>query len=438
MDTALADVTAAVAGYARRLHRAAGECHHVASPLGAWLLLALCGPASSGAPRAGLAEVLGLDVEQAAAVASRLLLAPHPLVAAAAGVWRREDVQAEALSRWLASLPAAVDTGALTGQAALDDWVRRSTAGLIEKFPVELTDETMLMLGTALAAKISWAEPFDVAPASALGPHSAWAGTLTRVLRTPQPAGGHTQFIAADDQLGDVAVHTAQAQDGLQVTSVAARPGVPAAEVLAAACRLASAIATFRPVARRSLFDLPLGAAPLWKITERKAETTAPDGRAEHCTAVLPAWSADSTHELSGHPGLGFGAAAATLAALAGLDEFVCEARQAVVARYSRTGFEAAAVTGMGVAMGGSPRTRPGVMRTAELRFGQPYAVVAVTTDPDRRGGLPVTSPWRGLPVFSAWITQPEDAGEPASPAQARRWARTRWQTMRSRQPWRS
>ncbi|MGZ4434535.1 MAG: hypothetical protein ACXVW7_13035 [Trebonia sp.] len=64
------------------------------------------------------------------------------------------------------------------------------------------------------------------------------------------------------------------------------------------------------------------------------------------------------------------------------------------------------------------------MMRTAELRFGQPYAVVAVTTDPDRRGELPVTSPWWGLPVYSAWITQPEDADEPASPAQARRWAR--------------
>jgi hypothetical protein len=66
-------------------------------------------------------------------------------------------VLAEALSRWLASLPATVETGALTGQAALDDWARRTTAGLIEKFPVELTDQTLLMLGTALATKISWA-----------------------------------------------------------------------------------------------------------------------------------------------------------------------------------------------------------------------------------------------------------------------------------------
>jgi hypothetical protein len=64
----------------------------------------------------------------------------------------------------------------------------------------------------------------------------------------------------------------------------------------------------------------------------------------------------------------------------------------------------------------GIPRTRPGVRRTAELRFGQPYAVVAVTTGPDHNAGRRTATPrpWRGLPVFSAWITQPEDADDPA------------------------
>jgi hypothetical protein len=43
-------------------------------------------------------------------------------------------------------------------------------------------------------------------------------------------------------------------------------------------------------------------------------------------------------------------------------------------------------------------------VRTAELRFGHPYAVVAVATDWGTRG------PWHGLPVFSAWVAQPQDA----------------------------
>src|ERR1700733_14040224 len=71
---------AAVAGYARRLHAAAGSGHHVASPLGAWLLLALCAPATrNGAPPdPALAEVLGCDVDVAARLAGRPAPLPGP------------------------------------------------------------------------------------------------------------------------------------------------------------------------------------------------------------------------------------------------------------------------------------------------------------------------------------------------------------------------
>ncbi|MGW5671520.1 hypothetical protein ACWEVO_26810, partial [Micromonospora sp. NPDC003776] len=58
-----------LARYAERLHRAAGAAHHVASPLGAWLLLALTGPAAAGDTRQELAEALGTDVDAAAEAA---------------------------------------------------------------------------------------------------------------------------------------------------------------------------------------------------------------------------------------------------------------------------------------------------------------------------------------------------------------------------------
>lgn len=207
-------------------------------------------------------------------------------------------------------------------------------------------------------------------------------------------------------------MHTARARGGLEVTSVAAQPGVAAADVLAAAHRLASAIATGRGVARRSLFDLRLGTAPLWEITERPAKVKAPDGRKEKCTAVLPAWSAASLHDLTRDPSLGFGAAAAALADLMNLDPSWYQARQAAVAHYTRTRFEAAAATGWAVAGARAPVTQRGRLRTAELRFGHPFAVVAVTADHHHRPwrDTPRRSPWRGLPVFSAWITQPADA----------------------------
>jgi hypothetical protein len=85
----------------------------------------------------------------------------------------------------------------------------------------------------------------------------------------------------------------------------------------------------------------------------------------------------------------------------------VSAVRQAVVARYTRVGFEAAAVTGF--AMTSSRRhSHAGLRREARLRFAHPYAVVAVAaneTDETR-------DPWHGLPVFSAWVAEPDDAGQ--------------------------
>ncbi|MBM0239098.1 hypothetical protein JNW88_21720 [Micromonospora sp. ATA32] len=54
----------------------------------------------------------------------------------------------------------------------------------------------VLALASALATRISWTDPFEVAPADALGPDSAWAGRLTRVLRSPRH--GHRAWDRVD------------------------------------------------------------------------------------------------------------------------------------------------------------------------------------------------------------------------------------------------
>jgi hypothetical protein len=320
------------------------------------------------------------------------------------------------IASWREGLPPFVDTGPVPAQADLDAWVRRHTTGLIDRFPVEGGEAVTWLLATALATRVSWQRAFHLAPASALGPASPWAATLTRVLRTPDGPGNrrvpeHDQFIGATDAAGEVAVHAASARDGLMVVSVAAAPQVPAADVLSAAYDLAAALATGRPLTRRSLFDLPLGDGAAWTITQEQADTTAPDGKEERCTAVLPAWSARTSHRLT-DPRLGF---AAVRHALDPVDPW--QATQAAMARYSRTGFEAAAVTGLAMAVS-APKRKPGIRRTAELRFGHPFAVVAVTTG-DRAAHArheEPPGPWHGLPVFSAWVTSPEDAtAEPAS-----------------------
>ncbi len=382
-----------VARYAARLHAYIGTRHHVASPFAAWLLLALTGPASAGADRDVLIEVLGCDIDTAASAAAGLLASPHPLVASAAAVWTGAGAPlGEDFERWQASLPAQVSTGALPDQAGLDAWAEEHTFGLIDKFPVNWAPDLYLVLATALATKVSWETPFDLAPAAWLGEQSPWAASLSKVLVTPGKGGGrgHRQFIAVTPDAGDLAVHVGTAADGLAVVSVIAQPEVPAGRVLAAAHSIGSACVTGAPVPERSPAELELGEGPLWLVREERS--TRPDG----CTAVLPAWSAMSKHELD-DPALGFAAAKNALAP--GPDPW--QARQSAMARYSRTGFEAAAVTALAVQLAMMPsRTR----RVAELRFGHPYAVVALTRAPDGAG------PWHGMPVFSAWVGEPEDA----------------------------
>jgi hypothetical protein len=397
------DIASPVARYARRFHSVAGDGHHVASPLGAWLLLALCATASEGQAREDLETILGCDVADAAALAAELLASPLPVVPAAAAVWHADGNLGETLTRWLAGLPAAVQTGRVPSQSDLDEWARRHTFGLIERFPLD-DPSIWLLAATVLATRVSWERPFDLAPASALGPSSPWSARLGRVLRTPDGP-GNDQFVATTEPAGDVAMHTAHAQDGLLVTSVAAAPEVPAADVLAVAYDLAVAGATGGRVARRSLFDLPLGEAPLWTISEGTGPVKAASGREERCTAVLPAWSARSQYAL-GNPELGFAAAAQ---ALSPGDPW--QARQAAMARYGREGFEAGAVTALGISLA-MLIPNQGVVRTAELRFGHPYAVVAVTVDEPGKSRQPAAGhgPWHGMPVFSAWVAQPEDA----------------------------
>ncbi len=388
-------VAGCVTRYAARLHGAAGSRHHVASPLGAWLLLALVGPASDGADREALTDVLGCDVDVAAGAAAELLADPHPLVGAAAAVWTAPWLQPpEDFRRWQASLPGPVTTGDLPGQQDLDGWARDHTFGLIDRFPVDAS-QAYLVLATALATKVSWQQPFQLAPASDLGAASPWSGRLERVLRTPHGPGsrGHVQFISATQNGADVIVHAAAAVGGLLVVSVGAQPGVLPGQVLATAHEVGRALATGGSVERRDLGGLALGEAPLWVLHE----VTAP---ADTCSAILPAWSASSTLDLT-DPTLGF--AGAKQALVPGNDPW--EARQAATARYSRTGFEAAAVTAVAIA---AAARLPGRRRHAELRFGHPYAVVALTQDDT--GG-----PWHGVPVFSAWVSEPDDAdaGDP-------------------------
>ena len=89
------------------------------------------------------------------------------------------------------------------------------------------------------------------------------------------------------------------------MTSVVAGPDVPADVVLAAAHDAAR-----DRIDRVPLAEVPLGDGPAWTVTEST-------GTGDRVSAVLPAWSATSEHDLRGEA-FGFAGAAAVLGRLFG------------------------------------------------------------------------------------------------------------------------
>jgi hypothetical protein len=222
-------------------------------------------------------------------------------------------------------------------------------------------------------------------------------------------------FLAQTERAGLVAVHEAVGRadrtglSGVSVFSVIAEPDIDSRDMLAAAYEVATASIRDRPGPRYSLFDVPLGEHPAWTISEVIDEYE--HGR-ERYFAVLPAWSARSQHDLLKGQ-YGFDVASAVIRRVLPpplRTTGFFEAAQSAVARYHRLGFEAAAVTVF--AYRASRAMGVGPCRVTTLRFGHPYAVVAITFDMQyEAGGAGVRpGPWHGVPVFSAWIAEPEEA----------------------------
>lgn len=382
---------ALIADYAARMHRAVPG-HHVLSPLGAWLLLALVGPGATGRERDELEVVLGTDVDTAAGYARALLGEAHPAVSAATAYWHRPAVDTPALDAWTRALPGATERGDIPSQAAADEWARRVTLGLIRTFPLQITSKTVLILATALATRISWSHPFELADAAEVG--HAWGTGVHQVLRSVVT---HRAFVADTRAAGRVGVHIAGSQNGLDVVSVVADESVPAASVIAAGYEIATG-----DIQQVWPDDLPLGTGHAWNVTERQVSEADVSARRSRSHALLPAWHAETRRDLMSAPDLGFRIAADTLIGLLPANSYDAGAVQSAVASYGREGFEAAAVTAVAVAVS-RPAFHP-VVRDVQVRFTRPYAVVAVT----RR---PLQSPWFTLPVFSGWIERADDAG---------------------------
>lgn len=388
----MSSVAELVSAYANSFNPATLHGHAVTSPLGLWLLLALAGPATAGATRTELETVLGTTVDDAAARAAELLGEPHPAVAALAAVWDRN--LGRAFDAWARTLPDVVARGPVPSQAQASMWAQSHSRGVIDEFPLRIDELTRLLLASALATDIAWRTPLDTT--DQLG------GDFGRVIRRGLTVRDGTQLIVDTDAAGRVAVAAPHTVSALEVLSVIAAPDVAAAEVDAAAHQVAALLRgddrAAHPVPVEDLAD-----GHAWTVTEHRERRAGGPSVQTEWRSHLPAWTATSTHDLKDAPGV-----AAVAGALVG---FLAEedlpasfgAAQTAVASYTKSGFKAAAVTAIGVVAAGLPTFHEVLVKRIEVRFNRPYAVLACAARDDG------PQAWRGVPVFSAWVTQPDE-----------------------------
>ena len=372
---------------ARWAATATGEAT-VTSGVCAWPLIALLAGAASGPAREELAAAVGVDAKAATAGAREVLaaLAAAPGIAAALGLWTRDDVPLH--EQWLAELPAGVH-GQLTGdpgadQPRLDAWADGNTGGQVPRMPVRVDKDTLLLLASALAVETTWTRRFDDgrAPWAGEGPYR---DALVRVVRR------------ADSDLGQVYVASGvtgvrvEGSDGIDVHVLLGSPEAPAARVLTTGL---DALLGTGPVVGGP--DLPIG-TPGPGLRVETVQKSSPE---DICRVAVPRFTVRASHDLLTLPDV-FGLATVTDAEhghLPGISDVplaVQQARQDAVASFTAVGFRAAAVTAVSVMAGAAMPLHLHEVRSVSVDVDRPFGFVAVHRP-------------TGLVLVAGWVTEPE------------------------------
>jgi hypothetical protein len=396
-----------VLAYAQGVGRAVLAQHErssVYSPVGIWVLLCAALVAAEGPDRERLEQAVGCPREEAGELLEAFVNDAPEALKAAVALWARSERTTDVFERWVRKLPAGVATGPMPSQTEADDWARRSTLELIQRFPGNV-EETLVVLASAVATRVSWEQPFEITAArERFSRASPWYDEVDQVLCTQQTMDA---AIVDTDDAGTVAVFEAVAQEDLTVVCVIADPSVSRERVFDEAHQIVGHIRVGVKLQARSLFDLPIGEDHSWTITERERPAWHAGQRFEKVTeAALPAWETQSMLDLLASEAFAADAATAVLETMTA-DSGPAWAKQVALATFDRYGFKAAAITMMAVAV--SAMREPdeiGIERTARLRFDHPFAAIAVSGRPGARG----STRFRGLPLFEAWVDSPTEA----------------------------
>ncbi|MCP2287937.1 serpin family protein [Nocardia amikacinitolerans] len=408
MGSAIDTRVAAVNELTARWAALAGERDFVVSGAGVWPLLALLAAAADGPARAELEAAIGLPAERAQGAALEIprIMAEAEDVSAVLGAWFAEGLPLH--HAWTDSLPP--DTiGRLTSQETLDSWAARGTGGLIDRFPLRIEPDTMLVLATALVAQTEWCEHFaDAVLRPETGP---WRGIAGRGLTRTTGDLSEVALLDGPDLVtrvvvtgtGDLDVHLllgAEPNGGESLDRApdteSPREGSPGAVLTTGLAALTGDV----PVRDH----LPPGTiGPGLRVTQHRAPR--PGDRLD---IHLPPFEIRSSHDLCATPEL-FGLTAAMrtdrnhFPAISPEPLALAHGVQDVLARFTREGFEAAAVTSFAAVAVSMPLSAEHLITQVEVAFDRPFGFLAV----HRTTGLAVVAGW--VAELPARIHAPDD-----------------------------
>ena len=349
----------------------------VLSGLGAWVVLAAALSGAAGKAQQELESALGVAKEEAAASVRDLLeyAGLSESVHLATGLWVRPDVSVR--DEFVATL-MPMTVGALPeDRSVLDRWVNDETSGMLDRFPLDITPDTLIMLASALAVEADWVTPF-----TDNFPHSVFRSGTDVDSAALLSDGSLTVSRAVCVSEGDFDVHLLAGAEGdspgpVLGLGIAAISG-DADIVVGSALRLGDAGGCLR-------------------VEEVETDAGIDSGR--RLDISLTPFEISSEHNLVDHPQL-FGLEFALDASYGHFPEIsatplaVNAAAQSGLAEFSHAGFRAAAVTGLGLELGFASPPRP------------THKIEVVTVDFNRPFGFLVTDRSSGLVSFAGWVAK--------------------------------
>jgi serine protease inhibitor len=384
------------------------------SGAGVWPLLAALAEGSQGPGRAELAGAVGLDAETGLTAATELISTVRACSAAwmAIGLWVRDHVPLN--PKWRDGLPPGTvgefhPDDART-QAGLDAWVAEHTHRILDRFPLTVSQDTLLVLASALAVRTKWVEPFSDEPLRI--ENGPWAGrTINALFRRGT---GLDDVRLADTPAGPITMLTVAGRDDVDVCLVIGEPDRTAGQVLAASidALTASAGAPANPVgAPADPSSIWPGSAllvgqrgPCLRVTQDESLD-----KADRLIVRTPRFDVNGGHDLLEHADI-FGLDTVRRLGVAGVPAdvghfpgigpslAVGRARQGARATFTAEGFEAAAVTSVDLLAYGLP-SNP--VRTIWVTIDRPFGFLALHRP-------------TGLVLVAGWVAEPEDwAGQP-------------------------